>query len=105
MSEQDKPTTVPSVDDVVNRWIPVGVALPPLFERVLVYDPSIPKFKAKDGIRSHNFTVIGYYRGEDDWVSPWFVPDGRGPTHWMRLPSEPPQQVLEDEHGRFISSH
>lgn len=89
---------------LISTWIPVGDALPQLFERVLVYDPSIPKFKSKDGVRSHNFVVIGYYRGEDGWSSPWFVPDGGEPTHWMSLPKEPTVQVLEDAQGRFIAS-
>lgn len=85
------------------RWIPVTERLPNLFERVLVYDPHIPKFQSEGVVRSHNFVVIGYYQGEDDWVSPWFVPDGREPTHWMPLPAEPALQILEDKAGQVLT--
>ena len=67
-----------------RRWVPVGERLPEKFERVLLYDPTIPNFP-----RSNTHVVIGYFRGFDDWISPWCCPDGRGPTHWMPLPSGP----------------
>ncbi len=74
-----------------DSWIPVDDRLPVPFERVLVFDPTIPKFRSRNGIRSHNSVEIGYYRGEND-IEPWYVPDGTKPTHWKPLPSDPVTQ-------------
>lgn len=96
-----KPRELPP--SMTSAWISVRDRLPELFERVLVFDPSIPKFTSRHGIvRSHNFVVIGYYCGEDALVSPWCVPDGTEPTHWMPLPNDPIQATLEDSRGQFV---
>ena len=67
-----------------RRWVPVGERLPDKSERVLLFDPTIPDFP-----RTNTHVVIGYFRGLDDWISPWHCPDGRGPTHWQPLPPGP----------------
>jgi hypothetical protein len=67
-----------------RRWVPVGERLPDKSERVLLFDPTIPDFP-----RTNTHVVIGYFRGLDDWISPWHCPDGRGPTHWLPLPPGP----------------
>lgn len=64
-------------------------------------DPEITKFKSRSGeIRSHNQIAIGYYRGDDSWPGPWFVPDGTTPTHWMPLPSDPEAEVGNEEQDK-----
>ena len=72
-------------------WIPVDTAVPPPFERVLVFDPNIPKYKNRKGkIRHKNQLVIGYYMDPPGLLGErWFVPDGSNPTHWMPLPNYP----------------
>ena len=50
----------------------------------MLFDPTIPDFP-----RTNTHVVIGHFRGDDDWISPWHCPDGRGPTHWMPLPPGP----------------
>jgi hypothetical protein len=67
-----------------RRWVPVGEKIPEKYERVILFDPTIPNFP-----RANTHVVIGHFRGHDDWVSPWFSPDGSGPTHWMPLPPGP----------------
>ena len=67
-----------------RRWIPVEEKIPEKYERVILFDPTIPVFP-----RTSTHVVIGHFRGHDDWVSPWFSPDGRGPSHWMPLPPGP----------------
>jgi hypothetical protein len=67
-----------------RRWVPVGEKIPEKYERVILFDPTIPNFP-----RANTHVVIGHFRGHDDWVSPWFSPDGSGPTHWQPLPPGP----------------
>lgn len=74
-------------------WIPVSERLPKPYERVLVFDESIPAFKSGDTIRSNNYLAIGYYQPQSlsahFGLGDWFVPDGTTPTHWMPLPGYP----------------
>lgn len=74
-----------------GQWISVSDRVPSEHDRVLVFDPSIPKFG-----RKHNEIAIGAYRGPGFLAGPWFVPDGTEPTHWMPLPSAPDFQSIKN---------
>jgi len=89
MSEPKQPTTVPSVDDIVMRWVPIEDALPEINRRVLFCCLD------EDGV---NFSDVelGWYEGvktlgeaiametvHDD--KSWWFPC----THWMPLPDVP----------------
>ena len=78
-----------------REWVPVSERLPERCQRVLVHDPSIPKFPRND-----NHTVIGYYRGQDHFSGgDWLIPDGLGKlTHWMPLPPPPPLPETKEPH-------
>ena len=70
-----------------SGWISAEERQPPKNQRVLIFDPSIPKFP-----RTDTHTVIGYYRGNNHWCGEWYIPDGLGKTiYWMPL-AEPPKE-------------
>lgn len=73
----------------MQTWIPVDVQKPDPFVRVLLFDPSIPKFRTHKGVRSHNQVVIGYRYDGHVLGLEYYCPDGHRPTHWMPLPDDP----------------
>jgi hypothetical protein len=71
-------------------WVSVDNALPIPFERVLVFDLTIPRFRSRGRVRSFNHVEIGYVSGPQSLLPGWYVPNGEfSPTHWMPLPKYP----------------